>query len=217
MLRAILGKKLGMTQVPDDEGRVVPVTVLQAGPCQVIQARTAQRDGYDALQIGFEDVSEKNVSKPLLGIFEKAGIAPKRVVGEIPSDGEEHEPGEAVTVEIFNDVHFVDVVGATKGKGFAGVMRRWGFSGHDATHGAVRRRVHGSIGQAATPSRVFKGKKMAGRMGGRRVMAKSLEVVRVDPERNVLLVKGSVPGRNGGYVQIRRSAAAVAAGKKRRH
>lgn len=205
MLTSLLGKKIGMTQVTDGEGRMVPVTVLEAGPCEVVQVKTKENDGYEAIQLGFDEKKAKNTSKPLQGHFAKAGVTPKRLVREVPGDGEEHELAETVTVKIFTDVHFVDVVANSKGKGFAGVMKRWGFSGQDATHGTVGKRVPGSIGMSAWPARVLRGKKMPGHMGNRRVMVKGLEVIKVDPEKNLLLVKGSVPGHNGCHVQIRKS------------
>jgi len=215
MLTSLLGRKIGMTQVSDDRGRVVPVTVIEAGPCEVVQVKTAETDGYEALQLGFDDKKVKNTTRPLQGHFAAAGVAPKRFVREVPGDGEEHSPAEKVTVEIFNDVHFVDVVGTSKGKGFAGVMKRWKFRGQDRTHGAVGRRVPGSIGMSATPSRVLKGKKMAGHMGNARVMVRGLEVIKVDAERNLLLVKGAVPGHNGSYVEVRKSPERRKARKKR--
>lgn len=205
MLTALLGKKIGMTQVTDGKGRMVPVTVLQAGPCDVVQVKTKENDGYEAVQLGFDEKKVKNTTKPLQGHFTKAGVAPKRFVREVPGDGEGHGLAEAVTVAIFSDVHFVDVVANSKGKGFAGVMKRWGFSGQDATHGTQGKRVPGSIGMSAWPARVVRGKKMPGHMGNKRIMVKGLEVIKIDPERNLLLVKGSVPGHNGCYVQIRKS------------
>jgi len=215
MLTSLLGRKIGMTQVSDDRGRVVPVTVIEAGPCQVVQVKTAETDGYEALQLGFDDKKVKNTTRPLQGHFAAAGVTPKRFVREVPGDGQEHSPAEKVTVEIFNDVHFVDVVGTSKGKGFAGVMKRWKFRGQDRTHGAVGRRVPGSIGMSATPSRVLKGRKMAGHMGNARVMVRGLEVIKVDAERNLLLVKGAVPGHNGSYVEVRKSPERRKARKKR--
>lgn len=215
MLESLLGKKIGMTQVVDGRGRMVPVTVLQAGPCSILQVKTEAVDGYEALQVGFDDKKEKNTTKPLLGHARKAGVAPKRFVREIPADGEEHAAGEAVSVDVFADVHFVDVVGTSKGKGFAGPMKRWGFAGRKATHGAKGYRVRGSIGQSAWPARVFRGTKMAGRMGGRRVMTRFLEVVKVDPDKNLILVKGSVPGSNGSYVIIHKSTEYMLRRKKK--
>lgn len=217
MLTVLLGKKLGMTQITDGEGRMVGVTVIQAGPCSVLQVKTVENDGYEALQIGFDDKKEKNTTKPLLGHMRKAGVSPKRFIREIDGDDEAHKPGETITVEIFNDVNFVNVVGTSKGKGFAGVMKRWGFAGRKATHGAKGYRVPGSIGQSAWPARVFRGTKMAGHMGNRRVMTKGLEVIKVDPQRNLLLVKGSVPGHNGAYVEIHKSVEWAAQRKRKRH
>ncbi|MHC4712328.1 MAG: 50S ribosomal protein L3 [Planctomycetota bacterium] len=217
MLTALLGKKIGMTQILDDNGRMVPVTAIQVGPCSVVQIKTEESDGYRALQIGFDERKPASTSKPLQGVFSKAGVSPKKLVREVPADEDEHQPGETITCDIFAEVHFVDVVGTSKGKGFAGVMKRWNFKGQPRTHGAMGNRVGGSIGASAYPSRVHKGKKMPGRMGGRRVMVKHLEVVKVDPEKNLLLVKGPVPGANGGYVMVRKSAEYKAARKTKRH
>ncbi len=217
MLTELLGKKIGMTQVVDSSGRMVPVTAIEAGPCSVLQVKTAENDGYAALQMGFDEKRAARTSKPLSGVFTKAGVSPKRLVREVPSDGEEHKPGDKVTVEIFADVHFVDVTGTSKGKGFAGVVKRWHFHGQPATHGAMGHRVPGSIGSSAFPSRVRKGLKMATRMGGTRVIVKHLEVIKVEAEKNLLLVKGAVPGANGSYVIIRKSAEHKTAKKRKRH
>lgn len=206
MVSSILGRKVGMTQVFDDSGKVVPVTVIEAGPCHVLQVKTVETDGYDALQVGYQDKKEKNTTKALVGAAAKAGVAPKRFIREIPTDGEEHSPGESITVDVFEDVPFVDVIGTSKGKGFQGVMKRWGFHGQDRTHGAMGNRVPGSIGQSAWPSRVLKGVKMATHMGAERVMVQGLAVVKVDPERNLLLVRGAVPGPNGGFVIVKKCA-----------
>jgi len=214
MVTSILGRKLGMTQVYDADGKVVPVTVIEAGPCFVLQVKTRETDGYSALQLGFADKREKNTKKPLAGIFSKAGVSPKRFVREIPSDGEEHKPGEAITVEALKDIRFVDVIGTSKGRGFAGVVKRHHFSGQPATHGAMGHRVPGSIGSSAFPSRVLKGLRMGGHMGVARVHVRGLEVVRVDSARNLLLVKGSVPGFNGGYVIVQKCPEWVAVRRK---
>jgi large subunit ribosomal protein L3 len=199
--KGILGTKLGMTQIFDDEGRVVPVTVLRAGPCPVTQVRTKERDGYNAVQLGFGEV--KKVNKPLAGHFAKAGVEPTRHLVEFELDGE-HNPGDMITVDIFTQGQLVDVTGTSKGKGFAGVMKRHGFKGLGAGHGAHKvHRAPGSIGGASTPGRVFPGMKMAGRMGNERVTIQSLELVGVDAERRLLLIKGAVPGPNGGLVIVR--------------
>jgi large subunit ribosomal protein L3 len=199
--KGILGTKLGMTQIFDDEGRVIPVTVLRAGPCPVTQVRTKERDGYNAVQLGFGEV--KKINKPLAGHFAKAGVEPTRHLVEFDLDGE-HSVGDMITVDIFTQGQLVDVTGTSKGKGFAGVMKRHGFKGLGAGHGAHKvHRAPGSIGGASTPGRVFPGMKMAGRMGNERVTIQSLELVGVDAERRLLLIKGAVPGPNGGLVIVR--------------
>jgi large subunit ribosomal protein L3 len=201
-----LGTKLGMTQVFDDDGRVVPVTVVRAGPCPVTQVRTEQRDGYDAVQLGFGAV--KRVNKPLAGHFAKAGVEPTRHLVEFALAGE-HAPGDVVTVGDFRTGELVDVTATSKGKGFSGPMKRHGFAGLGAGHGAHKvHRAPGAIGACATPARVFPGTRMAGRFGGVRVTVQSLELAAVDVERNLLLVKGAVPGANGGLVIVRDAAKA---------
>ncbi|MDQ3708033.1 MAG: 50S ribosomal protein L3 [Actinomycetota bacterium] len=201
--KGILGTKLGMTQVFDEEARVVPVTVVRAGPCPVTQVRTVERDGYAAVQLGFGEVKVKRVNKPLAGHFAKAGVDPTRHLVEFELAGE-HSPGDVVTAEQFRVGEYVDVTGTSKGKGFAGVMKRHGFSGMGAGHGAHKvHRAPGSIGACATPSRVFRGTRMAGRMGAERVTVQSLELVGVDPERRLLLIRGAVPGPNGSLVIVR--------------
>jgi large subunit ribosomal protein L3 len=202
--KGILGTKLGMTQIFDDEARVVPVTVIKAGPCPVVQVRDKGRDGYAAVQLGFGDV--KRVNKPLAGHFAKAGVEPTRHLVELDLHGD-HSLGDLITVDAFTAGEYVDVTGTSKGKGFAGVMKRHGFAGLGAGHGAHKvHRAPGAIGACATPSRVFPGMKMAGRMGNERVTIQSLEVVAVDAERNLLLVKGAVPGANGSLVMVRDAA-----------
>ncbi|MDQ3343348.1 MAG: 50S ribosomal protein L3 [Actinomycetota bacterium] len=201
--KGILGTKLGMTQVFDEEARVVPVTVVRAGPCPVTQVRTVERDGYAAVQLGFGEVRVKRVNKPLAGHFAKAGVEPTRHLVEFELAGE-HSPGDIVTAEQFRAGEYVDVTGTSKGKGFAGVMKRHGFSGMGAGHGAHKvHRAPGSIGACATPSRVFRGTRMAGRMGAERVTVQSLELVGVDAERRLLLIRGAVPGPNGSLVIVR--------------
>ena len=204
-IKGILGKKLGMTQIFDDENRVVPVTVVEAGPCVVTQVRTKDIDGYEAVQIAFGEIDPRKVNKPESGHFKKAGVTPRRHVAEIRvADASGYEVGQDVTVEIFNEVDFVDVTGTSKGHGFAGGMKRHGFAGQGAAHGnqAAHRRV-GGIGGAATPGRVFKGKRMAGRMGNNRVTTQNLKVAKVDTDSNLLLIKGAVPGINGGIVVVK--------------
>jgi large subunit ribosomal protein L3 len=202
--KGILGTKLGMTQIFDEEGRVVPVTVVRAGPCPVTQVRTVERDGYAGVQLGYGEV--KRVNKPLAGHFAKAGVEPTRYLVELDLDGE-HTVGDTVSVGQFAVGEYVDVTGKSKGKGFAGVMKRHGFRGMGAGHGAHKvHRAPGSIGAASTPSRVFRGTRMAGRTGGERVTVQSLKLVGVDTERNLLLVKGAVPGPNGALLIVRDAA-----------
>ncbi|MFQ5957072.1 MAG: 50S ribosomal protein L3, partial [Candidatus Brocadiales bacterium] len=201
MVSSLLGKKLGMTQIFQKDGTRVHVTVIEAGPCDVLQIKTQERDGYSALQLGFDGMKEKRATKPLIGHAKKVGVAPKRFIREIAYNGEPAlEAGQPIKVDIFEGIKKVDVIGVSKGKGFQGPMKRWGFGGAPMTHGHTRHRTLGSIGASAYPSRVWKGKKMAGHMGQERMTIQNLEVVRVDKERNLLLVKGAVPGANGGYV-----------------
>lgn len=203
-VKGILGTKLGMTQIWDNN-RVVPVTVVQAGPCVVTQVRTPDRDGYQAVQLAYGAINPRRVNKPDAGHFAKAGVAPRRHLVELrTTDASEYALGQEVTVETFEPGQYVDVTGTTKGKGFAGVMKRHGFSGLRASHGVERKhRSPGAIGGCATPGRVFKGTRMAGRMGGVRFTVQNLAVQAVDPEQNLLLVKGAVPGPKGGLVLIR--------------
>jgi len=211
MVEGLIGRKVGMTQLFDEDGRVTPVTVIEAGPCVVVQRRTQDKDGYDAVQLGLVDAkAAKRANKPRRGHHEKAGVPPTRVLREFRLDeGAEPELGEAVSVEIFQDVNTVDVIGTSKGKGFQGVIKRHGFKGGKATHGSMHHRAPGSIGQSATPSKVFRGMRGPGHMGHARVTAKNLTVVRIDAERNLLLVRGSVPGARGGTVLIRKSKLAA--------
>ncbi len=207
MITALLGKKLGMTQVFDNDGNVLPVTVLQAGPCPVIQVKKSDGpDRYNALQIGFEEKKEKASNKPELGHLKKAGVGPQRHVREIAWDGEDDlKAGEVLTVEIFKDCKFVDVSGTSKGRGFAGVVKRHGFAGGPKTHGqSDRHRAPGSIGNSAWPARVWKGMRMPGHFGAAKSTVHALKIVEIDAENNLLLVMGSVPGPNGGLVHIRR-------------
>lgn len=207
-IKGILGAKLGMTQVFDENNRVVPVTVVKAGPCVVTGIRTEETDGYNAVQIAFGAIDPRKVTKPVAGQFEKAGVTPRRHVAEIRLENAEQaagfEIGQELGADVFEDGAFVDVTGTSKGKGFAGTMKRHGFAGQGASHGtqAVHRKP-GSIGGAATPGRVFRGKKMAGRMGNERITTMNLKVHKVDAEAGVLLIKGAIPGRNGGLVMVR--------------
>ncbi len=204
-IKGILGTKLGMTQVFDEENRVVPVTVVEAGPCVVTQVRTKEKDGYDAVQIAFGEIDPRKVKKPQAGHFKKAGVTPRRHTVEIrTADASSYEVGQTVGVDIFGDIEYVDVTGTTKGKGFAGAMKRHGFAGQGASHGnqAAHRRV-GGIGACATPARVFKGKRMAGRMGQDRVTTQNLKIQKVDADSNLLLIKGAVPGNRGGLLVVK--------------
>jgi large subunit ribosomal protein L3 len=206
--RAVLGRKLGMTQVWDDGGKLVPVTVIEAGPCVVTQVRTTDKDGYDAVQIAYGAIDPRKVNQPMTGHFEAAGVTPRRHLVEVrTNDAGSYELGQQVTVEVFEAGEGVDVVGTTKGKGFAGVMKRHGFHGVGASHGAHRNhRKPGSIGGCATPGRVFKGLRMAGRMGGVRQTTQNLTIHAVDADRGLLLIKGAVPGPRGGIVLVRTAA-----------
>ncbi|GAA4151501.1 50S ribosomal protein L3 [Phytohabitans flavus] len=208
-VKGILGAKLGMTQVWDNN-KVVPVTVVQAGPCVVTQVRTADKDGYPAVQLAFGAVDPRKVNKPRTGHFEKAGTAPRRHIVELrTTDAGEYELGQEVTVEAFGAGTVIDVTGKTKGKGFAGVMKRHGFHGLRASHGVERKhRSPGSIGACATPGRVFKGVRMAGRMGSVRYTVQNLTVQAIDPENNLLLVRGAIPGPAGALVLVRTAAKA---------
>ncbi len=207
-MTGILGTKLGMTQVFDETGQVVPVTVVQAGPCVVTAVRTPDNDGYSAVQIGFGEINPRKVTKPVAGLFEKAGVTPRRYVAEIRTEGaSEYTLGQELTAALFAAGQRVDVTGKSKGKGFAGVMKRHHFKGLSASHGTQRKhRSPGSIGACATPSRVFKGVRMAGRMGAERTTVQSLTVHAVDGDKNLLLIKGAVPGPRGGLVMVRSAA-----------
>ncbi len=204
-VKGVLGEKLGMTQVWDDDNKVVPVTVVKAGPCVVTQVRTPENDGYSAVQIAFGAIDPRKVNKPASGHFEKAGVTPRRHLVEIRTDdASEYVLGQELSAGTFEVGQMVDIVGTTKGKGFAGVMKRHGFHGLRATHGVQRKhRSPGSIGGCSTPGRVFKGMKMAGRMGGERQTTLNLRIQGVDLERGLILVKGAIPGPKGGLVFVR--------------
>ena len=199
----LLGKKLGMTQVFGEDGNVVPVTVVKAGPCVVMQVKTIEKDGYEALQLGFEDKARARAHKSESGLARKIDTEPKKLVREIRQSVGEYSEGDTVDVGVLAEAKFVDVSGVSPGKGFAGVMKRWRFKGYPASHGSEVHRSGGSIGQASWPSRVFKGMKMAGHMGSTKRTAKRLQVVKADAEKALLLVKGAVPGATGSYVVIR--------------
>ena len=206
-MSGIIGKKIGMTSLFDENGKNMPCTVIQAGPCPVLQVRTEEVDGYVAVQLGFDDKSEKNVGKALVGHFKKAGSTPKAKIVEFRNSFEHAvKVGDEVVVNMFAEGEYVDVTGTSKGKGFQGVVKRHNFAGvMQATHGQHNRlRAPGSIGAGSDPSRVFKGMRMAGRMGGKQVTVQNLEVLRVDQEQNLLVIKGAVPGAKNSYVIIRK-------------
>ena len=205
-MSGLIGKKIGMTSIFDENGKNIPCTVIEAGPCVVTQVRTEEVDGYNAVQLGFDDATEKNAAKAQLGHAKKAGTSVKRKVVEFQGFEEEYKLGDAITVEHFTEGEFVDVAGTSKGKGFQGVVKRHGFAGvGQATHGQHNRlRAPGSIGAASYPARVFKGMRMAGRMGGDTVKVQNLRVLKVVAEKNLLVVKGCVPGHKNSYVIIRK-------------
>ena len=203
-MKAIIGKKVGMSQIFDANGKVIPVTVIEAGPCVVVQKKTVEKDGYAAVQVGFQEAKEKNTSAALKGHFQKAGVTPKRHLAEFKGFDQEFNLGDTLTVELFNDATYVNVVGTSKGKGFQGVMKRHGFGGvGQSTHGQDdRARKPGSIGACSYPAKVFKGMRMGGQMGGDRVTTQNLQVLKVIPEHNLLLIKGSVAGCKGSIVIV---------------
>jgi large subunit ribosomal protein L3 len=215
MLTALLGRKIGMTQVYDDNGVLHSVTVVQAGPCPVLQIKTVETDGYDAVQIGFEDVKAHRATKPLIGHAKKAGAKPQKFAREVRLDAADDDvaQGQSITVDIFDDTAHVDVIATSKGKGFAGVMKRYNFGGQTATHGVERK--HRSIGSiashgtnAGTGPKIKKGKRMCGHMGMVKTTSRNHRLIAVDKDNNLLLIKGSVPGPNGGFVQVRVSKTA---------
>jgi large subunit ribosomal protein L3 len=211
--RKLLGRKLGMTQIFEEDGTAVSVTVVEAGPCTVVQVKSREKDGYDAVQVGFSPRAKK-VAKPLRGHFEKAGVEPHQHLREFRLTGAEHglEPGAKLTVEIFEGVEKVDVAAVGKGKGFAGTIKRWHFKRGPAAHGSMNVRQPGSIGSSADPSRVFKGLHMSGHLGARRATCRNLKLVKIEPEGNLLLIRGAVPGPNGCVVEV---SASFVKGKKK--
>ncbi len=210
MAPGILGKKIGMTQVFRDDGRVVPVTALQAGPCVVVSRKTSEQDGYEALQVGLvEFINENRVNQPMRGHFAKSNVAPCRFLRELLLEGskeQEWKTGDRILAGDFSVAERVDVIGTSKGRGFAGTIKRHNFRRGPESHGSMSHRAPGSIGQSSYPSRVIKGLRMPGQMGKQRVTVKNLEIIEVQADENVLLVKGAVPGPNGGYIIVRRIA-----------
>ncbi len=200
-MTAILGKKLGMTQVFDEKGDMIPVTVVEAGPCCVIQVKTRENDGYESLKVGYQEENKlKRVNKAMKGMFDKAGTKPYRVIKEIPAA--EAQVGDMITVDIFQKGDKVQVAGISKGKGFQGVIKRHGFKGGPASHGSKFGRAPGSIGQSASPSKVWKNMKLPGQMGSERVSVKNMTVIDVKADQNIMLIKGAVPGHKGSYLEI---------------
>ena len=210
MQKGLIGKKLGMTQFFDANGNVIPVTVIEAGPCMVSQIKTAENDGYEAIQIGFGDLKASKVNKPMKGHFAKGDVAPKKVLRELRLDDiSTYKVGDLIKADIFAEGDKVDAVGISKGKGYAGVIKRWNFSRLKMSHGTGPVARHGgSLGASSTPSRVMKGKKMAGHLGAERVTVQNLEVVKIDAENNIIAVKGAVPGPKGGIVVLQNSVKA---------
>ena len=204
-MKAIIGRKVGMSQIFDEKGHVIPVTVIEAGPCVVTQKKTSEKDGYEAVQLGYGQVDPTKVTKPLAGHFAKAGVTPRRHLAEVRTDNaEEFEPGQELTAELFPEGTLVDVTGTTKGKGFAGTIKRWGFKSYRRTHGSHKNeRRPGSVGACATPSRILKGKRMAGRMGHATNTTLNLTIVSSDVENGVLAIKGAIPGPKGSIVLVR--------------
>ena len=202
----MLGRKLGMTQIYIENGNAVPVTVIEAGPCLVVQRRTTGKDGYEAVQLGLVETKRYKANKPIAGHFKKAGVAPTRALAEFDFGADEDpKPGDEVKASMFSESEYVDVVGTSKGKGFQGVVKRHGLGGGKDTHGSMHHRAPGSIGSSAYPSRVFPGMRAAGRMGGDRITTKNLLIVKIDAEKNLIYVRGAVPGATNSYVAIRRA------------
>ncbi len=209
MKKAILGKKVGMTQLFDEEGRVIPVTVIEAGPCAVVQKKTVENDGYSALQVGYVDKKEKKVNKPAKGHFDKAEVSYKRFLKEFKlENADDYNVGDEIKADAFAEGDSVDVTGISKGKGFQGVIKRWGAHRGPMSHGSHYHRRPGSMGGSSNPSKVFKGKKLPGHMGAEKITVQNLNVVKVDAEKNLLLIKGAVPGPKGGLLFIRGSVKA---------
>ncbi|KEI05031.1 50S ribosomal protein L3 [Clostridium botulinum] len=209
MKKAIIGRKIGMTQIFDENGKVIPVTVVEAGPCAVLQKKTEEKDGYNAIQVGFEDIREKLANKPKKGHFAKAGVSLKRIVREFRLENiDGYEVGNEIKADVFEAGDKVDVTGVSKGKGFQGTIKRWNFHRGPMAHGSKYHRAVGSMGAASDPSRTFKNKKMPGHMGHKKSTVLNLEVVKVMADKNVILIKGGIPGPNKGYVVIKNTVKA---------
>lgn len=204
MQKGLIGKKIGMTQLFDDNGNLIPVTVVKAGPCHIVQVKTEEKEGYNAIQLGFQERRANLMTKPELGHYEKANVTPKRILKEfrIRENIENYNEGDALYVDMFEIGEKVDVTGTSKGKGFQGTIKKYNFQRGPKTHGSHSIRSTGSIGASASPSRVIKGKKMPGRMGGKKITVRNLEVVHINKERDIIMVKGAIPGSKNGYVYI---------------
>jgi len=206
-MNGLIGKKLGMTRLFKETGEMIPVTLIEAGPCPIVQMKTKENHGYQAVQLGYQEIKDKHINKPMTGHFKKAGVTPTRYLKEFRNMSlEKMEVGTEVKVDIFDIGDRLDITGITKGRGFAGVIKRHGFHGHKDSHGTHESfRGPGSIGQCAWPGKVWKGKRMAGRMGNERYTVRNLEVIQLESEKNLIMVKGAVPGPNGGIIEIRRT------------
>ena len=204
MTVGLLGKKIGMTQIFDPDGKVIPVTLIEAGPCRIVQKKTKDKEGYFAVQVGFMERKEKSTSNPLKGHFKKAGVAPQKFLKEFRYTEGDYQVGQTINLDIFKGIDFVDLTAASKGKGFTGAMKRWKFHGGPATHGSMTHRILGSIG-ATNSARVFKGKKMPGRMGGKKMTVQSLKIIKCDAANNLLVIRGAFPGQKGVLVVIRKA------------
>ena len=202
----LIGRKVGMTQIFGEKGEVIPVTLIEAGPCVVLQKKASEQEGYDAIQLGYEDIKEKKLTKSLKAKFTKIKVKPKRHIREFRvNNPDDYEVGQELKVDIFEEGSFIDVCGTSKGKGFAGVIKRWGFKGGPKSHGSRFHRAPGSIGASASPSRVFKGQKLPGQMGNKKVTIQSLKIVQLDKEKNLLVVKGAIPGASRQIVTVEKA------------
>ncbi len=206
MRKALVGKKIGMSEFFCEDGRVIPVTVCELGPCVVLQKKTVEKDGYSSLKIGFQDVKEKRLPKPISGDFKKKGIEPKRILREIDTFDESIEIGSVLNCDIFTENDIVDVIGISKGRGFAGVMKRHGFAGGKKSHGSHFHRTPGAVGACAYPGEIWKGQKMPGRHGGKTVTVKNLKIVKILEEKNIVLISGAVPGRRNSLIVVKEKA-----------